>query len=399
MQLLVVIIVCMATLDFCISYLNYSYRERELPETVKDIYTAEDYFKWLAYSMAQFKLGMLEKFLSVLVIAFMLLSGLLLHFDAYIADQIAYAPFRSVIFLVTLMLASGVMGLPFNYYHAFVIEEKFGFNKMTHGTFILDFIKKTLLTVVISSGIILGMHALLLQFETALLTFVVFAWLASTAFMLVFSLLNTTVFVRLFNTLSPLEEGSLKERIELLALQVGFSMKRISVMDASKRSTKLNAFFSGFGKVKDVVLFDTLIEKLSEEEIVSVLAHELGHAKHRDVIKMMLRGILVLGWYLSVLTFLLSSTTLSFGLALIVLVLVMQPIDFLIGIGFNYLSRKAEYAADAYSATYVHKDHMISALKKLVKENFSNLSPHPAYVIVHYTHPPVSERIKALEGL
>jgi STE24 endopeptidase len=214
--------------------------------------------------------------------------------------------------------------------------------------------------------------------------------------MIVMVVLNTKVFVKIFNKLSPLEAGDLKDAIHDLATDVGFDVKKIWVMDASRRSTKLNAFFSGFGKVKDVVLFDTLLDKLSKEEVLSVLAHELGHAQHKDVQKMMVRNIFVMGLYCFLFAGIYEFYGQSFAYSLLLFSILSQPINILIGVYFNYLSRKAEYRADAFSSKVYDGGHMICALKVLARENFSNLNPHPLYVSLHYSHPTIGQRIEAL---
>jgi len=213
--------------------------------------------------------------------------------------------------------------------------------------------------------------------------------------------------VRVFNKLTPLEDGSLKTRINDLATDAGFTLKRVFVMDASKRSAKLNAFFTGLGKTKEIVLFDTLIEKMSEEEVLSVMAHEIAHYLHKDIYRMIVENIVIFAVYASVLGLVFSQSDLmsGFGFAsfnvafgFLLFTFIISPISFVVSIPRMYLSRVAEYKADAYSATKIDKSHMIHALKVLAKESLSNLTPHPWYVKLYYSHPPMSERIAALEN-
>ena len=215
------------------------------------------------------------------------------------------------------------------------------------------------------------------------------------------------VFVRLFNKLTLLEEGSLKEKIDALAFSLGFEVKRIYVMDGSRRSTKLNAFFSGLGKTKEVVLFDTLIEKSTEDQILAVLAHELGHATHKDTLKGLMQQLFVIGLYVLVLGFILTTVDLHtafylsnvhFGFSIILMSILLSPVNTLLGLYTNYVSRVHEYKADAFAARHTSKDAMISALKLLVVENFANLTPHPLYVKLYYSHPPISSRIASVEA-
>jgi STE24 endopeptidase len=216
------------------------------------------------------------------------------------------------------------------------------------------------------------------------------------------------VFIRLFNKLTPLPDGELKEKIESLARKTGYGIKGISVMDASKRSSRLNAFFSGFGRFKQIVLFDTLVGKLSADETVAVLAHEIGHARHRDVLKNFLISAVQTAAYLAMLTFFMSSGDFSMsfgfsdvhlGFAIILFGILMEPLGILLGIPLTAISRKAEYRADRFSAETAGKEPMTSALKVLARENFSNLTPHPLVVMMSYSHPPISDRITAISNV
>ena len=226
--------------------------------------------------------------------------------------------------------------------------------------------------------------------------------------MVILFLLNTKVLVKIFNKLTPLEDGQLKEQIEALAKQVGFDVKAISVMDASKRSTKLNAFFSGLGKTREVVLFDTLIEKLSEKEILSVLAHELGHAIHKDVPRMLGVQIIVFGLYATIIGAILQSAELAkgfglsganFGFSVVLFSILIEPVQLILDLPLNWISRKAETAADAFAARLVGKESTMSAFRVLAQENLANLNPHPLYVWIHYSHPPIPERLRAISDV
>ena len=197
----------------------------------------------------------------------------------------------------------------------------------------------------------------------------------------------------------------MRDKIRALAEKVGFNVKAISVMDASKRSTKLNAFFSGLGKTREVVLFDTLVEKLEEEEILSVLAHELGHAVHKDVPRMLGLQIAMFGLYAVVIGFILQSVALAqafglsgvhLGFSLILFSILISPLELILTFPLNYISRKAEYAADGFATEYVGKESTMSAFKVLAQENLANLTPHPLYVLMHYSHPTIPQRLEAI---
>lgn len=379
-----------------ISFKNYRYRNMPLAESVKDIYDEEKYLKWKSYFMEKFKFSRIQSSFTTALILILLLSNSFSKLDHYISLQVSHPILHTLSYIGMVILAYQVISMPFEYYHTFVLEADYGFNKTSHKTFFMDQAKSLGLTLVLGGSILAGIHKLLLEFDHAIFIFVLLLWAFSIFFMIVMVVLNTKVFVKIFNKLSPLEEGDLKEAIHDLANDVGFDVKKIWIMDASRRSTKLNAFFSGFGKVRDVVLFDTLVDKLSTEEILSVLAHELGHAHHKDVQKMMVRSFLIMGLYSFLFAWIYDFYGYSFAYSLILFSIISQPLNIVLGLYTNYLSRKAEYKADAFSKKYLDRRHMISALKVLARENFSNLSPHPLYVSLHYSHPTISQRVEAL---
>jgi len=403
------IIIFMYFLELLISYLNYQYRNKPIPQNVANIYDQEEYKRWLNYTMENTRFGLISKSFNTLVLILFLVLGVFSMFVDW-ANLIfpSSVMLQTLAFLFIYLVVTSLIGIPFGYYQTFKIEEKYGFNKSTKKTFVLDQIKNLIMISLLFGGIVSAMLALFIQFQDTLWIFIVGTWAVLVIFITVMFVLNTKVFVKVFNKLVPLPEGELKNRIEKLATEVGFEVKAISVMDASKRSTKLNAFFSGLGKTREVVLFDTLIEKLSEDEILSVLAHELGHAVHKDAPRMLFERSLVFALYAMMFGFILSTPSLyqafdisvsHFGFGFVLFSVLMGPLDFLLGIPLNYLSRKAEYAADAYSAKLVDKKHMMNALRILVKENFSNLNPHPLNEVINYSHPKMSDRLKAIEEL
>ncbi len=406
--LIVGLILFMFVLDLVVSLLNYNYRNKPIPENVKDIYDKEQYQKWLNYTMDNMRFGLIKKVFDTLLMVGLLIFGFFGVLEGWTNSWFISPTLRTLSFLGVILIGLSIINIPFSYYTTFVIEEKYGFNKTTKKTFVFDFIKNLLLMTVLIGALIALLSFLYGQFSDRLWLFVLFAWIALSIIIVLMFILNVKVFVKLFNKLSPLPEGELRNRIEALATEVGFQVSAISSMDASKRSTKLNAFFSGLGKTREVVLYDTLIEKLSEDEILSVLAHELGHAMHKDAPKMILERIVVFGLYAAIIGLIMQSSALAtaFGLSgihlgfgLILFSILIEPINFILGIPLNYLSRKAEYAADAFSARYVDKKHMMSALRILVNENYANLNPHPIYILLHYSHPAIPDRLGALEKL
>ena len=410
MYLLVIgIILFTYILQTTISYLNARQKGLEIPENVKDIYDEKRYKEWLAYSKANTRFGLVSRTISVSVLL------ILLSFDAALLQLMADVAFltdngwlQTLIFLGVYQGLSFVISSILSYYQTFKIEEDFGFNKTTKKTFISDKIKQLLLTIILGGGLVTGLYFLFEGFKDELLLFVVSLWVSIMVILALISYLNTAVFVKIFNKIEPLEDGELKSKIEALADEIGFKVKAISKMDASRRSTKLNAFFSGFGKQKEIVLFDTLLEKMTDEEILSVLAHEFAHGKHKDVQRMFIEQALQIALF-SALVFLVLTTeslytafgfdSIFFGFGLILFTILTSPLDLVLSPITMALSRKAEYKADAYSVSLLGKESMISALKRLAKESLSDLNPHPFVVFMYYSHPPMSLRIAAIDSL
>ena len=399
------IILGMFVFEFLISVLNYRYKNQPIPENVQGLYDKDKYHKWLEYSMANFKFGIVSNTISTAAMLLLLSLGAFGFFEELSIEVTSSALLQTLFFLLMYYIISFIMTLPLSYYRVFKIEESFGFNKMTKKLFVIDKIKSFILTVVFGGGIISLLFVIFEAFSNIWI-FILIAYVVIFAVMLLLFLFNG-VFVRLFNKLTLLEEGSLKEKIDALAVSLGFEVKRIYVMDGSRRSTKLNAFFSGLGKTKEVVLFDTLIEKSTEDQILAVLAHELGHATHKDTLKGLIQQLFVIGLYVLVLGFILTTADLHtafylsnvhFGFSIILMSILLSPVNTLLGLYTNYVSRIHEYKADAFAAKHTSKEAMISALKLLVVENFANLTPHPLYVKLYYSHPPISSRIASVEA-
>lgn len=398
--LIIVLMTLIFAFDIFLSLLNYSTRNNPIPSNVTDVYDESSYEKWLLYSMETHRLSLIVK-----VVNFILLLGLLvMGFFPFLSSRLesfSHDPIlQTLLFLGVCFLLNFFFNMGFSWYSTFNIEERYGFNQSSYKTFFLDQLKALLLVIVLGGGIL---YFLLSLYMRAGNLFVIFAWLFLVFLMGVLNILYTKVFIRFFNKLSPLPEGELKESIYALTEKTGYGVKQISVMDASKRSSRLNAFFSGFGKFKHIVLYDTLIEKCSVDQVTSVLAHEIGHAKHKDVARGYLISIFQMAVFLVILTFFLSSdliaqtfgfTEIHMGFALIIFSLLMEPIGILMGIPLSALSRKAEYRADAYAAQCTKPQAMIGALKILARENFANLTPHPFVVKMSYSHPPISQRIE-----
>ncbi len=404
-QLTIAVIVAVFTLEITLSLLNYKHRNQPVPENVADVYDAEDYQKWLRYTMETHRLSMVVKILSTAVLILFFILGVFPAL-ARTADMITNHPVLQTLFFLGFYAAINyVIRIGFRLYRIFSIEARYGFNKYTGKTFMLDQLKSVLLALMIGGGIL---YPAVYLYQHAGNIFLLYVWPFMILLLLIINVLYAKVLIRIFNKLTPLPEGELHKKIEALARTVGYEIRQISIMDASKRSSRLNAFFSGFGRFRHIVLFDTLVEKCSDDEIVSVLAHEIGHAKHRDVLRNFGLSILEISAFLALFYYFLSSaeiahafgfTEVHLGFAIILFSILVSPLGILLGIPFAALSRKAEFRADGFAAETGYRKAMISVLKVLARENFANLTPHPLVVKLTYSHPPVSQRIAALSDV
>ena len=295
-----------------------------------------------------------------------------------------------------------IISIPVSYYSTFIIEEEFGFNKTTLRTFFLDIIKGILMSLVIG-GLLLG--AALFVYDYFSDGFWIWLWIGLSLFTIFISMFYTTLIVPIFNKLSPLDNGTLKEKIENYSKNIGYSLKNIFIIDGSKRSSKANAYFSGLGPRKTIALFDTLVEKHTEEELVAVLAHEVGHYKKNHIKQGMFISIFQIGMIcylfelctkLPEITTALGAEVGAFHLGLIGFSLLFSPVGLILGVFGNILSRKNEFEADNYAKQTYDGESLKLALKKLSVDSLTNLYPHPVYVFIHYSHPPLLERLKAL---
>lgn len=401
--LTIMIILTIFAVDITLTLLNYNHRHKPIPQSVADIYDREAYEKWLKYTVEGFRLSMISKVVNTIILLCFLVFGLF-NAIADFADRFSHNQvIQSLLFLAIYAVISYLLNIGFSIYRTFSIEERFGFNKTSVKTFITDQLKGGLLMTVLAGGLLYISMTLYLKLDNQALIYV---WGIITGVSILLSFLYTKVFIKFFNKLTPLTSGELYDKTGELASNLGYEIKQIQVMDASKRSTKLNAFFSGFGRYKSVVLYDTLLETCTTEEIISILAHEIGHAKHHDVLKNMLVGMVQTALYLGLLGFFLSSDSFSaafgfnethLGFSIILFGILLEPIGLILGIPTSAMSRRAEYKADAAALKSGYSDAMVSSLKILARENFSNLTPHPLVVKMTYSHPPIAARIEALK--
>ena len=392
-------------LGIFVETLNVRHAKTSLPEEYQGYYNPEEYKRAQNYlrENTRFKI-ITSTIMTPITVVFILIGGF--NFVDQIAGSFQFGPIPTgLIFAGILMLASQIISIPFSAYGTFVIEEKYGFNRTTVRTFILDLLKAWLVAAMIGGPLF---SIVLWFFGKAGNWAWVYCWVAVVLFQIALTFLAPVVILPLFNKFYPLRSGELKAAIETYARSQDFKMKGVFKMDASKRSTKTNAFFTGFGKFRRIVLFDTLTEKYEVDELVSILAHEMGHYKKKHIFKSLLMSIVMTGFMFFLISFFMNNEGLfsafkmeniSIYASFIFFAFLYAPINMVISIFSKMLSRKREYEADAYAVgTYGKPESMISALKKLTVENLSNLTPHPLKVFLSYAHPPVLERIRAIRS-
>lgn len=385
--------------------LNLNAAADNIPEPFKDLYDKETYEQSRQYLKANTLFGQVTGVFDLAVILIFWFSKGFLVLDQWVR-AFSLGPVASgMIYIGILILLKTVLSLPFDIYGTFVIEERFGFNKTTWKTWMMDRIKGLALLLLLGGPLLAGILAF---FQYAGGGAWIWCWLAVTIFMLFVQFVAPTWIMPLFNKFSPLKDGELKTAIVDYARSIEFSLDNIFVMDGSKRSSKSNAFFTGFGKNKRIVLFDTLIEKHTTRELVSVLAHEMGHYRKKHILKMLLIGILQTGAMFFLMSLFLSYQGLfdaffvenkSVYAGLIFFGMLYSPIDLVLGIFVQRMSRKHEYEADRFAVeTSGYTDDFMDALKKLSVHNLSNLLPHAFYVFLNYSHPPVIKRVEAIRS-
>ena len=394
-----------------LDYINHRNWKDEIPNELKDFYNKEKYKKAKNYALSKNKISLFSSSLSFLLVISLIVfngygiidqfvsSNLSIFFESL---QISSNFIQSGIFFLILFILNSFISIPFSYYNTFVIEEKFGFNKTTKLTFFIDIIKSTLLSFFIG-GILLFLALYL--YENLNDGFWLWLWIGLSLLMILINMFYADLIVPIFNKLTPLDDGELRNKIEKYSKDVGYLLKNIYVIDGSKRSTKANAFFSGLGPRKTIALYDTLIEKHTENELVAVLAHEVGHFKKKHIFSGLIMSIIQIGIMsfffelclrLPEISIALGGLESSFHLGLVGFSIIFSPISILSGIIMNYNSRKNEFEADAYAKETFNGEDLSLALKKLSVDSLSNIYPHPLYVFFHYSHPPLIQRLRAL---
>ena len=404
-NILITILLIKFVIDSVLNHLNAKHFNDTLPNDVSDVYEINEYQKSQTYKRTNHNFSKITSLFSLITtLLFFFFNGF------FIVDQIARG-FSNNIIIITLIffgiiiVGSDIISIPFSLYKTFVIEEKFGFNKATKKIFFLDKIKGLLMTIILG-GSILSIITWFYEFTGNY--FWIYTWLLITTFSVFLNMFYSKLIVPLFNKQTILEEGDLKNDIIKYVNSVGFKAQDIYVLNGSKRSTKANAYFSGFGNQKRITLYDTLINDLENDEIVAVLAHEVGHYKRKHIFYNLTLSIILTGFALFVLSLFIKTPVLSlalgvslpsFHIGLIAFGILYSPVSQILGIFMNYMSRKFEYQADNYAKNTFSASPLISSLKKLSKNSLSNLTPHYLYVFFHFSHPTLLERIKNLKKI
>lgn len=403
--IIVAILVFDYFLERLLDYLNSLLWSNKLPEELEGIYGADKYKKSQEYTRTNTRFSIYSDTISFLAMMLMLFLGGFAFLDHEVWAVTDHPILMSLLFFGILALASDLLSLPFSIYGTFVIEEKFGFNKTTVKTYILDKLKGLLLGAIIGGGLL---SLVVWIYMVSGVYFWLIAWGLISGFMIFMSMFYSNLIVPLFNKQIPLEEGELRNAIEAFSKKTSFKINNIYVIDGSKRSSKANAYFTGLGAKKRIVLYDTLIEEHTKGELVAVLAHEVGHYKKKHTLSGMILSILQTGLMLFILSRFIGNPVLSealgasqpsFHMGLIAFGLLYSPLSLLLGLVMNTISRKNEFAADRFSAENYDPLALSDALKKLSVNNLSNLRPHPVYVFFYYSHPPLLKRLQALTGI
>lgn len=391
--------------DKVLDYLNIKRPVPRVPKTLEEYVNPEKLEKAKEYQWINYRFGLVTGAVAFFLTFLLIFSGAFGVLDLWLSQYIENPILLSIFFFGIVFIGSDILSIPFDYYQTFVIEEKYGFNKTTRKTYFLDKIKGYVLSIIVGGGLLALLLFLIHQIGK---DFWWQFWLISAIFMVLVNLFYTSWILPIFNKLTPLENGELKEMIIRYAKSVDFPLENIFVLDGSKRSSKANAFFSGFGKRKKVVLFDTLIEQHTPQELVAVLAHEIGHYKKKHILSGMFLSVAQVGLLLFILSEFIFSENMSLALGgshmsihlnIIGFTILFSPISTVLGIGMNMISRKHEFEADAYAKATFDGIPLAEALKTLSVNTLSNINPHPWYVFVHYSHPPLLQRLERLEAV
>jgi STE24 endopeptidase len=406
--MLLEVIISIVFLSFALELVLMHLQQRsifKLPDLrVRDLYDDGERNRAISYETAKYRLNLFTSAVSTIILILALSFGFFGELDRVLRERMANEVLISLLFIGTLAIISWVISLPESIYSTFVIEEKFGFNKSTVKTFVTDSIKGGALALVLGGGLI---ALVLWLYQVIGDNFWFVAWLSITAISIFMFMFGSRIILPLFNKLSPLPEGELKIGIAELCDKYGYQIRNLYLMDGSRRSTKANAFFTGLGRSKTIVLFDTLIEKLNQREILAVLAHELGHDKRRHTMSMLVFSTLqslaiffLLGWALRTpeISSALGAQAPSFHLSALAFFILLTPLSVALGLLVHSFSRRNEYQADQFALESADARDLSSALKKISRDSLSHPNPNRFFVAFHYTHPPLAQRLEKLES-
>lgn len=406
-EIILIIILSLVTVDFILEqildFLNLKHQKTILPKELIGIYEEKKYLRSLAYQKDQGKLAFISGTIGFILIFTLLLSGGIGFLDTILRSKITNLNWLPLVYFLVLFLAADITGLPFQFYRTFVLEEKYGFNKTTPRLFIIDKLKGYFLTFLLGG---LMLWVLILLINSLGENFWFYFLMITAGFTIFMNMFYTSLILPLFNKLTPLEDGELKTAINKYSQKIKFPVHNIFVIDGSKRSSKANAFFSGLGKKKKIVMYDTLIHNHTTEELIAVLAHEVGHYKKKHIMTNLILSVFQMGIMLFILSNMIFNENLSIALGaktwgmhlnLVAFALLYTPISKITGLLMNILSRKNEFEADAYATQTYNGEALKMALKKLSVDNLSNLLPHSLYVFFNYSHPPLLQRLKAID--
>jgi STE24 endopeptidase len=404
--LLLVIVTISFLFELISGLLNFNSFDKPLPENVKNIYSKDEYSKSQSYKKINFKFELISAIYGFLIIFLVLYYGLLGQLDSYLRNITFENEISlSILFFLSIFLISDIIKIPFQLYKTFIIEENFGFNTMKISTFLIDKIKSYIIS---SFFIVILITPLLLFIILYPDSFWIYFWLLISAFLIFANMFYTSLIVPLFNKLEVLKDGELKQKMDNFSRKVNFPLSNIFVINGSLRSKKANAFFSGFGKNKKIVLYDTLIKNHTVDELVAVLAHEIGHYKLNHIKTNMAISVITTGFMLFILSNFIFNSQVSYALGgnvsfrhleIFAFFIIYSPVSSLISILMNIKSRKNEYEADEYAVKNFNKKPMLDALKRLSKDNLTNLTPHPLYEFLNYSHPSISKRLYSIEKI
>lgn len=404
LSILISLILVNFLIDLILDRVNLRHSKRPFPDELSSLFSAEDREKSRAYLQERTNFSNLLSIISTAVFLVLIISGFFGYWDRLLQEFGFEGIWRSLVFIGSLGILSDLIQTPVQWYSVFVIEEKYGFNSSSQKTFFTDKIKGYALALIIGLPILYTLFFLIQNLDQG---FWLPFWIVITIFMIFMQFFYTTLIVPLFNKLSPVSDEGLLQRIAELSKKVSFPITNVLMIDGSKRSRKANAFFSGFGKKKKVVLYDTLMEQLNSQEIEAVFAHEIGHYKKKHIYQGMIFSILQTGLTLYLFSLLLFSADLSNALGatewvvhinLIAIGILISPLGSLLGYLGNLISRKNEYQADGFARQFGYGEDLISALQKLTVKNLSNPNPHPFYVAWNYSHPTLVQRIRSIRS-